>query len=177
MSDFPALTGFYNLLFLHLEPASTILPAFMAWVFPGANWFHHQLIPSSTSPVPSGFLEGRSVMAIWQLGNCYLLLGLLSTLVFRAVRDALPNNPAAQEQILGASFTAMALADATHIVASWIALPSDIRLNPAGWNPMTHGNITVVIFLLCSRLAWFKGIGRKTYYYGVQSSTKTRKTS
>ena len=41
----------------------------------------------------------------------YLLLGLLSTFVFRAVRDALPSNPAVQERILGASFAALALAD------------------------------------------------------------------
>ena len=40
-----------------------------------------------------------------------MLLGLISTFVFRAVRDALPNNPVAQERILGASFTALALAD------------------------------------------------------------------
>ena len=40
-----------------------------------------------------------------------MLLGLISTFVFRAVRDALPNDPVAQERILGASFTALALAD------------------------------------------------------------------
>ena len=40
-----------------------------------------------------------------------MLLGLLSSFVFRAVRDALPTNPAAQERILGASFLAMAIAD------------------------------------------------------------------
>ena len=40
-----------------------------------------------------------------------MLLGLISTFVFRAVRDALPNNPVAQERIMGASFTALALAD------------------------------------------------------------------
>ena len=45
----------------------------------------------------------------WTTG--YLLLGLISTFVFRAVRDTLPNNPTAQERILGASFTALALAD------------------------------------------------------------------
>ncbi len=41
----------------------------------------------------------------------YLLLGMLSSLVFRAVRDALPDNPVAQERILGASLFAMAVAD------------------------------------------------------------------
>ena len=41
----------------------------------------------------------------------YLLLGMISSFVFRAVRDALPDNPVAQERIMGASFTALALAD------------------------------------------------------------------
>lgn len=41
----------------------------------------------------------------------YLLLGLISSLVFRAVRDALPHDPVAQERIVGASLTALALAD------------------------------------------------------------------
>lgn len=40
-----------------------------------------------------------------------MLLGLISSLVFRAIRDTLPNNPEAQERILGASMTALALAD------------------------------------------------------------------
>lgn len=44
----------------------------------------------------------------------YLLLGMLSSLVFRAVRDALPGNPAAQERIIGASLFAMAVADVGH---------------------------------------------------------------
>lgn len=49
---------------------STISPAILAWVFPGAAWFHHQLIPSS-EPVPDiSSLDGRTKMAIWQLGNC-----------------------------------------------------------------------------------------------------------
>lgn len=41
----------------------------------------------------------------------YLLLGLISSLVFRAIRDALPNDRVAQERIVGASLTALALAD------------------------------------------------------------------
>jgi hypothetical protein len=45
----------------------------------------------------------------------YLLLGMLSSLVFRAIRDALPSNPAAQERILGASLLAMAIADASDL--------------------------------------------------------------
>jgi hypothetical protein len=40
-----------------------------------------------------------------------MLLGLISSLVFRAVRDALRGQPAAQERILGAALTALAIAD------------------------------------------------------------------
>jgi hypothetical protein len=40
-----------------------------------------------------------------------MLLGLLSSFVFRAVRDALPDNPIAQERIIGASLKALAIAD------------------------------------------------------------------
>ena len=74
-------------------------------------------------------------MAMWQLTNCryiehefvaecdntllltvlfilgYFLLGLSSSLVFRAVRDALPNNAIAQERILGASLLVLGIGD------------------------------------------------------------------
>ncbi|KAI0935671.1 hypothetical protein AcV5_004025 [Taiwanofungus camphoratus] len=169
-SNFPALPGFYKLMYLHIEPASTILPAILAWFFPGAAWFHHELIPDAT-PTPAA-LDARTVMAVWQLGNCYLLLGLISSFVFRAVRDALPNNPIAQERILGASFTALALADVTHMIWSWIGLPEDLRYDPTKWNSMTHGNITFVIVLLSGRLAWFMGVGRTRYYYGQKTKVK-----
>ncbi|EPQ61134.1 hypothetical protein GLOTRDRAFT_69380 [Gloeophyllum trabeum ATCC 11539] len=167
MVDFPALPGFYKALFLYVEPISTMLPAIMAWTFPGAAWFHRELIPPSGA-LPTAPLDRRSQMAIWQLGNCYLLLGLISSFVFRAVRDALPGDPVSQERILGASFTALAIADLTHVIATFVALPPEAKLAPGTWNPMTHGNITFTLFLLCSRLAWFNGIGRKTYYYGVK---------
>ncbi|KAF8577855.1 hypothetical protein K439DRAFT_520538 [Ramaria rubella] len=161
MSTFPALPGFYQLLFLHLEPISTISPAFLAWIFPGAAWFHSELIPSS-SPT-SAALDARTTMAIWQLANCYFLLGLISSLVFRAVRDALPHDPVAQEKIVRASMTALAIADVSHVGLSLIGLPANVRADPLAWNPMTHGNVTFTSFLFLVRLAWLGGIGRKTY--------------
>lgn len=168
-----SVEGFYRLLFLYLEPFSTLAPVLMVWVSPGPAWFLHQLIPSSAPP-PSASLEPRTLMAVWQLTNCYFLLGLISSLVFRAVRDALPNNPVAQERILGASFLALGIADLTHIFASFMGLPSDLKYSPADWNSMTHGNITVVIILFAVRLTWFMGVGRKRYYYG-QSRTRDTK--
>ncbi|THH30391.1 hypothetical protein EUX98_g3805 [Antrodiella citrinella] len=169
MSDYPALTGFYNLLFLWLEPLSTTIPAIMIWTVPGAAWFHHQLVPD-TAPVPSALMDPRSLMAIWQLGNCYLLLGMLEGLGLRSIRDALPGNPVAQERLAGTVLTAMAIADVTHIAASWFALPQALQYAPEVWNATTHGNITVVIFLLSARLAWFAGIGRTRYWYGQRGA-------
>ncbi|TCD71454.1 hypothetical protein EIP91_010160 [Steccherinum ochraceum] len=177
MSDYPALTGFYNLLYLWLEPLSTTIPAIMIWTVPGAAWFHHQLIPDS-SPAPlNASMDPRSLMGIWQLGNCYLLLGMLEGLGLRAIRDALPNNAVAQERLAGTILTAMAIADVTHIAASWFALPPALQYTPADWNATTHGNITLVIFLFATRLAWFAGIGRKRYWYGQQVvQSKSKKT-
>jgi hypothetical protein len=174
MSDFPALPGVYNALFLYIEPVSTILPAILIWFTPGAAWFHHELIPTAHESFAS--IDPRTRMAIWQLGNCYLLLGMLSSLVFRAIRDALPGNPAAQERILGASLLAMAIADATHIAASFIGLPDSLKYHPELWNPTTHGNISFVIVLLLFRAAWFGGIGRTRYYFGQGSRLSSGKT-
>ncbi|KAH9960466.1 hypothetical protein BC827DRAFT_1342976 [Russula dissimulans] len=172
MSDFLALPGVYRALFLYIEPIITILPVILIWLKPGAAWFHHELIPAPYEPVAS--VDARTYMAIWQLGNCYLLLGMLSSLVFRAIRDALPNNPAAQERILGASLLAMAIADATHIAATIIGLPDSIRYHPELWNSATHGNVSFVIVLLLFRLAWFAGLGRTRYYFGQGSGRKAK---
>ncbi|EJD04448.1 uncharacterized protein FOMMEDRAFT_133719 [Fomitiporia mediterranea MF3/22] len=166
MSDFPALPGFYKLMYLHLEPISTIAPSFFVWLFPGTAWFYGELIPGAP-PVKEDSMDPRATMAIWQLTNCYLLLGLISSLVFRAVRDALPHDPVAQERIVGASLMALAIADVSCImIATWIGLPPELRYDPLSWNSVTHGSITTVIILLSGRLAWFAGIGRKRYYYG-----------
>jgi hypothetical protein len=43
-----------------------------------------------------------------------MLLGLISSLVLRAVRDALPYNLIAQERIITASLTALAVADVSN---------------------------------------------------------------
>jgi hypothetical protein len=99
----------------------------------------------------------------------YMLLGLISSLVFRAIRDALPHDPVSQERIMGACFTALAFADVTHIVATLICLPEGLKYSPGKWNPMTHGNISFVVVLFLLRMAWFFGIGRTRYYYGQQS--------
>ncbi|KAJ3474688.1 hypothetical protein NLI96_g12312 [Meripilus lineatus] len=171
MKSSPVLKGFYKLLFLYLEPISTFLPAIMIYGAPGAHWFHHELIPDGSPVPPPGFLDPRSTMAVWQLANCYLLLGMLEGLGLRAVLKALPDNLVAQERLVGATLLAMAIADITHILATWFALPSDLQYNFAAWNGTTHGNITAVVFLFIARVSWFQGVGRKRYWYGQKKSS------
>lgn len=116
---FAVLPGFYNLLFLYLEPVSTVLPAFLIWFWPGWSWFHRELYPSSWPPVlGSDTAEDlRTKMAIWQLGSCedtscfalvqyltlrppgYCLLGMLEGFGLRAVRDALADNPVSKRGV------------------------------------------------------------------------------
>ncbi|KAG7090716.1 hypothetical protein E1B28_009809 [Marasmius oreades] len=174
MSDFAALPGFYKLLFLYLEPASTAIPGLMILIYPGSTWFHHQLIPSSTDPLPKGFLDDRTNMAIWQLAGCYFLLGMISSFVFRAVRSALKHDSKSQERVVGSLLLPLAIADVIHISSSFIGLPPDLRLNVQEWNGTTHGNITITTFLFIARVAWFLGIGRPRYYFG-QNSTAVKK--
>lgn len=39
----------------------------------------------------------------------------------------------------------------TSIIASFFGLPDELKYDPASWNSMTHGNITVVVVLLTVR--------------------------
>lgn len=173
MSDsFPALPGFYRLVFLYLEPLLTIIPVLFIWSPQGTNWFYQEQIPSSTlAPSP---VDDRTRMIVAQLVNCFFLLGLLSSLVFRAVRDTLPNNPAGQERLIGASLLALAIADVTHVLVAFTGLPAQLRYAPRDWNGMIHGNITITSLLFFTRVNWFLGLGRTRFYYGQKEDKRVR---
>ncbi|KDN39586.1 hypothetical protein RSAG8_08742, partial [Rhizoctonia solani AG-8 WAC10335] len=91
----------------------------------------------------------------------YSTIGMLSAFGFRAVRRALPNNPVAQEQIIGATLAVLATADITHIVATVAALPWEVVSNPSIWNGTTYGNLVGSAFFFVLRMAWFTDLGRQ----------------
>ncbi|KAG8826583.1 hypothetical protein FRC18_010052 [Serendipita sp. 400] len=150
--SFPALTGFYRLLFFYIEPISTTVPVFMIWFFPGATWFYNELVPEIKS-VSNLHLPAK--MAIWQLANCYFLLGLIGSLVFRAARDSLRNDLVAQERIVGALLMALAIADVADtcisVAVSALATPYEIIMKPSSWNGAFIGNVPFTLFLFCCR--------------------------
>ncbi|KAF9556912.1 hypothetical protein CPC08DRAFT_669251 [Agrocybe pediades] len=167
--SFPALPGIYHFLFLYWEPASTIIPYIMIWVYPGSPWFHHQLVPTETAVDAAARLDARTDMAMKQLANCYIVFGVLLFLVFRTVRDTLSNNPVVQERIVGSAFVALALADTLHMVTTWSGLPDSLKYTPREWNLVTHCGISFIVANILIRGAWFLGIGR-TRYHGMTSS-------
>ncbi|KAG8968073.1 hypothetical protein FRC03_008772 [Tulasnella sp. 419] len=152
------LSGIYYLVFQILEPISTFAGA-STW-FTNTEWLFHSLVPApGTQPEK---LSDRTRMAVWQLGNSWFLLGLMSIFVYPAVKRALPGQIRAQEQIVGAVLAALAIADITHLVVTVIGLPQHVLYDISSWNATTHGNITTVIVLFLLRCAWFMGIGRQT---------------
>jgi hypothetical protein len=93
-----------------------------------------------------------------------MLLSMLSSFVFRAVRDAIPENPAAQERILGASLFAMAVADVRHLqlisLILGLVLTSESRSHSKFW-------CTIDYFLLSdahSIIATFVGLPNELRY-------------
>ena len=74
-------------------------------------------------------MDPRAVAAVSQLVNCtydrcsfillvltvhvigYLLLAMMSTILFRVIRNTLSKSPAAQEAIIGAALAVLAFAD------------------------------------------------------------------
>jgi hypothetical protein len=174
--DFPALPGFYKLLFLYIEPSLPFALVPTMSVLMQHSFYHFALrnglvcswefmvlvsinslkgIPTfavgwsnknggmagtdywitsseSTHKIDdsSGTVRNRSALfSILLTLFCagYLLLGLISSLVFRSLRDSLRHDPFTQERILSAIFTALALADVrtSHITSAiWMLTPS-----------------------------------------------------
>ncbi|KAF8605021.1 hypothetical protein BDV93DRAFT_543615 [Ceratobasidium sp. AG-I] len=160
MKLYNAFPGLYGLIFLNLEPLSTLIPAIAtAFVPGGAAWFYNEQVPGGTFQPVDG---PHTKMVLGQLVNAYCVIGMTSAFGFRAIKRALPNDPVAQDRIIGAYLGVLAFADITHIIATVAALPSEVLTNPSVWNGTTHGNIVGSAFFFVLRMAWLAGIGRQT---------------
>ncbi|KJA29380.1 hypothetical protein HYPSUDRAFT_32802 [Hypholoma sublateritium FD-334 SS-4] len=171
MTQFDTLPGYYKFIFLYFEPISEVGPLIGSLMY-GPSWFYNELTPSSEPPPTD--LDPRAAIAIWQLSICYLLLFLIQSFGYRAVRDTLKNNLAGQERIMGVFLGSLAMADIVHLTLTFINLPQESKYSPSEWNTTTHGNLTVVFLLHVSRISWFLGVGRTRYYFG--QSVRAQKT-
>ncbi|KAF9056391.1 hypothetical protein BJ165DRAFT_510430 [Panaeolus papilionaceus] len=172
MKPYPALPGYYKFLFLYLEPISEVGPFVMS-LKEGASWFYNELVPP-TGPPPKD-LDARAVIAIWQLAICYMLIFVITSLIFRSIRDSFQDRLDLQEKMTGTLLFCLGLADVTHMTLTYIYLPEEWKYNPWMWNTTTHGNLTFVVLLHVSRHCWFYGVGRKRYYFGQPAVAETKK--
>ncbi|KAG8842816.1 hypothetical protein FRB96_004718 [Tulasnella sp. 330] len=160
------LSGFYYYFFGLIEPISTLAGAAAGWTNT-AKFFHDQ-IPSNSY---IRALDPRSQTVVWQLSSCYFLLGMLSFVFFRSLRQAV-KDAFIQEYMMKRYLACLAIADLIHVAVTLYGLPEDIRTDPMVWNAMTHGNINFTMFLFIVRIAWFTGIGRSTYGPRVSRTDK-----
>ncbi|KAG8721567.1 hypothetical protein FRC08_012010 [Ceratobasidium sp. 394] len=152
--------GLYGLVFLNLEPLSTLIPAIATVFIPGgAAWFYNEQVPGGSFQSVDG---PHIKMALGQLVNAYAVIGMLSAFGFRAVRRALPHDPVAQDRIIGATLGVLATADLTHVAATVAALPWEVVTNPSIWNGTVYGNIVGSMFFFVLRVSWFAGVGRQS---------------
>jgi hypothetical protein len=71
---FNAFPGLYGLIFLNLEPASTLIPAIATALVPGgAAWFYNEQVPGGSFQSVEG---PHTKMALGQLvnGDCHFIL-------------------------------------------------------------------------------------------------------
>ncbi|TFK66851.1 hypothetical protein BDN72DRAFT_899479 [Pluteus cervinus] len=170
---FPVLTGFYWFMYFIMEPLSLIGPLVTVWLDSGKGplWFWNELIPSA--PYITGTEDARAITAVWQMTNTYTLMAIGLVAGYMTIRDRVPDL-ADQEKSVGIVLAPLAIGDLTHVLATWYALPDDLRWNLSGWNLMIHGNISFVVLLFAGRAAWFLGIGRKSYYFTVTDARHKR---
>ncbi|KDQ14009.1 hypothetical protein BOTBODRAFT_357687 [Botryobasidium botryosum FD-172 SS1] len=157
LPSFPALPGLYSLTFMYLEPIFAIGGAVNLFKFPGPIEWHHSLVPTS-DPVPTS-LDPGNTMSLYHLGCTYLLMGLAGNSVLRFARNRLGDGLVAQRRLVGAYMVPMIVSDVVLILATLLALPGRMALEPSSWNFLTHANIWMTVVLLAMRLSWVAGVG------------------
>ncbi|UNI24216.1 hypothetical protein JDV02_009982 [Purpureocillium takamizusanense] len=128
--------------FTIIEPIS-LVAGFLGAVTDPA-WFVAEQVPQK---VPDPVTENSIVLA-WQLGNLYLLLGLVGLAILTSTSEV---------RVVRRYLAALWVGDVGHIAFSCYGLGRDRMMNPAGWNAMAWGNIAMTLFLLTMRSAYFLG--------------------
>ncbi|KAE8243674.1 hypothetical protein A4X13_0g6992 [Tilletia indica] len=164
-----------------VEPISVVAGATYALAF--QQKYHYELVPPSfvvpkpnllgkiaktaqptvTAVLPT--LDAPTSMGLSQLGSCYILILLNSSLMLYAFRTYIKDRRALRN-VLVYFFIVLGVADWTHIGLTFYGLPEPVSgskvsllLRPEGWNSLLFGNIAITFMLFCCRLAWYLGPG------------------
>ncbi|PVH96751.1 hypothetical protein DM02DRAFT_616966 [Periconia macrospinosa] len=134
----------YRLLFLYIEPVSTLVGAIAAHFFQQ----NYLILTHAASANPHQVPLGTSIV-LTQLANLYLLLCLNEALVLRATHDV---------KVWKTFLFGLLVADLGHLysvrlVGNWVYWKFWL------WNAIDIGNIPFVIFLAISRTMFLLNVG------------------
>ncbi|ORY67952.1 hypothetical protein BCR35DRAFT_308325 [Leucosporidium creatinivorum] len=150
----------YHIFFGFVEPALTIGGAVYASFAPLP--YHQELVPTIVAARPL-LVHPASLMAVRQLGSCFLLFALFATLFFNRVYKVLKPHPTLLEPVIYSYLLCLGIADWTFTLATIYSLGIEASFKPfTHWNTLVFGNIGITLVLFAVRAMWFAGIGRAT---------------
>ncbi|CED85157.1 hypothetical protein [Phaffia rhodozyma] len=161
-----------NYFFSKVEPTLSLLGAAYALFFPGA---YHDNLVHYRDHILLGDKGGglRATIVTRSLGNCYLLLAMISFFLIPTLTENLAPYPVIHENILVTFLLCLAACDLTHIYVVASHLPETVYAYPfTKWSFLVWGNIGITAILFLVRCLWFLGYGRP--YYGLGDSERKR---
>ena len=147
------MSSLYRFFFLYLEPFSTIVGAFYAYVLPGT---YLELTHAASAPTRGAdglvVVPTSTAVVLAQLANLYVLFAINEGLVLRCTNDA---------RVWRTLLFGLLIADFGHLYSV-----RDLGLHKYwqvwGWNAMDAGNIGFVYLGALMRIAFLSGLGVST---------------
>ena len=142
-----SMSPLYQIFFLYLEPVSTVVGAFYAYVLPGTylDLTHAPSAPESAVPT-------STTVVLAQLANLYFLFALNEGLVLRSTSDV---------RVWKTLLFGLLIADFGHLFSVY-----ELGLHKYWqvwvWNAMDMGNIGFVYLGALMRVCFLSGVGLTT---------------
>ncbi|KAF2635743.1 hypothetical protein P280DRAFT_473652 [Massarina eburnea CBS 473.64] len=155
----PGVPVLYRLVFLYVEPVSTLLGAIYAHYYQHTYLSQTHLASAPTTPMPIS-----TSIVLTQLANLYLLLCINEAMVLRATTDV---------TVWKTFLFGLLVADLGHLysvrlVGSWV------YWQYWKWNAIDVGNVPFVMFLAVVRTAFLFDVGFEKAKAKAKSKSKTR---
>jgi hypothetical protein len=108
-----------------------------------------QLPESSVLKPHKHSVDPTSTLLAWQLGNAYLLLGLLGLFIL---------NTTSELKVVRAYLWALWIGDIGHVGFTLYAMGWDASVDVEKWNPVMWGNVAITAFLFLTRSIYLSGL-------------------
>jgi hypothetical protein len=120
-----------------------------------SGYFIKSQLPTSYATAPSKIVldnivasDATTTLLAWQLGNAYLLLGLLGVFIL---------NTTSELKVVRAYLFALWLGDIGHVGLTLWAMGWKGATDIGSWNAVVWGNIGATLFLFATRSLYFLG--------------------